>query len=196
MTVKLETINCGNCGAPLQIPETAQFVTCNHCSTSLAVKRMESVTLTEKLEQTNERLDQTERRLAEMVYRNELAGETRRWERQRETLMVTDKHGNKSKPSGLAGFFVLIASIIISLVASNAVGGLAFLFIFVGIFAFIVSSIKQQEFEKAHRRHKERRQEITDRYTQARDNNSHSDYLQQLETAPTPEDFLRNLGET
>jgi LSD1 subclass zinc finger protein len=193
MSIKLETINCGNCGAPLQIPETAQFVTCNHCKTSLAVKRMDSITLTEKLDQTNERLDETEKRLAEMVYRNELSEETRRWERQRDSLMVKDKHGNKSKPSGIAGGFALLVTIIMAVVGSNAIGGFAFLFIIFGLFVFVVSLKKQQEFEAAQRRHKLRRQEITDRYVQARDNNSHSDYLKQLETAPTPQEFLREL---
>jgi len=194
MAVKLESINCGNCGAPLEIPETAQFVTCNHCRSSLAVKRMDSITLTEKLEQTNERLDQTERKLAELVYRNELAEENRRWERQRDSLMVTDKHGNKSKPSALAGGLVLIVTLVMAAFASAGIGPLALLLPMFGIFALVMSMKKQQAYEAAYRLHKQRRREITRKYNEARHNNTHSDYLEQLATAPTPEDYLRQLG--
>ncbi|MBD3676106.1 MAG: hypothetical protein HUJ26_21565 [Planctomycetaceae bacterium] len=196
MSIQLESINCGNCGAPLRIPETAQFVTCNHCKSSLAVKRMESITLTEKLTETTERLDETEKKLAELVYRNELNEETRRWERQRDSLMVTDKHGNKSKPSVLAGGFALIVTIIMAFMAVVMIGPFALLFPLLGIFALVMSIKKQQEYQTAHRRHKIRRQEITGRYIEARDNNTHSDYLKQLENAPTPEDFLRDLGDS
>ena len=195
MSIQLESINCGNCGAPLQIPETAQFVTCNHCKSSLAVKRMESITLTEKLEQTSERLDETEKKLAELVYRNELSEETRRWERQRESLMVTDKHGNKSKPSAIAGAAVFAVTLVMAVLIGQGIGFGAFLFPLFGIAAFLHSLKKQQEYEAAYRRHKRRRREITDRYVNARDNNSHSDYLKQLEDAPTPDDFLRDLGD-
>jgi len=196
MSVQLESINCGNCGAPLRIPETAQFVTCNHCKSSLAVKRMESITLTEKLEETNERLDETEKKLAELVYRNELNEETRRWERQRESLMVTDKHGNKSKPSAISGVVVLVVTIVMGVMAGQGLGIVGILFPMFGLFAFVISMKKQQEYEAAYRRHKVRRQEITQRYVDARDNNSHSDYLKQLENAPTPEVYLRDLGES
>lgn len=194
MKTQVESVNCGNCGAPLRIPETAQFVTCNHCQTSLAVKRMDSITLTEKMEQTHERLAETERRLAELVHKNELAEEHRRWEREERGLMTTDKHGNHHKPSVIVGVFGLFVTIIMAVIASNVIGGFAILIPLFGIFVFVMTLNKVNAYSTAHRRHKQRLRDISQRYYQSRDSGTHSEYLKQLESAPTPEGYLRELS--
>lgn len=43
-------LSCNACGAPLEVGPNAKFVTCNHCSTRLAVRRTESASFTEALE--------------------------------------------------------------------------------------------------------------------------------------------------
>lgn len=194
MQTHLESVNCGNCGAPLRIPESAQFVTCNHCQSSLAVKRMDSITLTEKMEQTHERLEETERRLAELVYKNELAEEHRRWEREERGLMVRDKNGNHHKPSMVGGVMVLVVTIVMAVIGAQGFGPLAIFIPLFGVFALVMTMNKVKEYDNAHRRHRQRLNGISQRYYQSRDGGTHSDYLKQLESAPTPEQYLRELS--
>ena len=47
--MKLESLNCNKCGAPLQVPAGVNHLTCNHCGTPLVVRRTESISYTEKL---------------------------------------------------------------------------------------------------------------------------------------------------
>jgi DNA-directed RNA polymerase subunit RPC12/RpoP len=196
MQTHVESVNCGNCGAPLRIPETAQFVTCNHCKSSLAVKRMDSITLTERMEQTHERLEETERKLAELVYKNEISEENRRWEREERELMVTDKQGNKHKPSMAGGIMAMVVTLFIGLIAAGGLGPIALLFPLVGFFGLMMTMHKVKEYDAAYRKHRQRLRGISERYYQSRDGGTHSEYLKQLESAPTPEDYLRELSRT
>jgi DNA-directed RNA polymerase subunit RPC12/RpoP len=34
-----ETLNCNECGALIQVPSTARYVTCNRCGAHLVVQR-------------------------------------------------------------------------------------------------------------------------------------------------------------
>jgi DNA-directed RNA polymerase subunit RPC12/RpoP len=47
--MQLESITCNHCGAPLDVPDAANFVKCNHCDSRLAIKRTQSTTYTEEL---------------------------------------------------------------------------------------------------------------------------------------------------
>lgn len=47
----LEPITCNNCGVVLDVPPGANYVTCAHCGSPLAVKRTSSVIYTEVLQQ-------------------------------------------------------------------------------------------------------------------------------------------------
>jgi len=196
MQIHVESVNCANCGAPLRIPETAQFVTCNHCHSSLAVKRMDTITLTEKLEQTHERLEETERKLAELVYKNEISEENRRWERQERGLLVTDKNGNQHKPSMLGGIMALVVTVIIGLVAAGGIGPFALIFPVFGFFGLMLTMHKVKAYDDAHRRHRQRLSDISQRFYQSREGRAHSEFLKQFESAPTPEEYLRELSRT
>ena len=37
-----ETLNCNNCGAPINVPAAAKYATCAHCGTQLAIRRTDS----------------------------------------------------------------------------------------------------------------------------------------------------------
>ncbi len=44
-----ESVRCNECGAVLQAPSSARYVTCNHCNISLEVHRTSVATYTEAL---------------------------------------------------------------------------------------------------------------------------------------------------
>ena len=48
--MELISVSCNHCGAPLEVPPGANYVTCAHCGSRLAVKRTGSAVYTELLE--------------------------------------------------------------------------------------------------------------------------------------------------
>ncbi len=80
--MKTESISCNNCGAALQDPETANFVTCSHCSSRLAIRRHESVVFTEKLEEIGDRQEEMLERLDRIEIQNRIAQIDRNWEQE------------------------------------------------------------------------------------------------------------------
>jgi LSD1 subclass zinc finger protein len=189
-SVRIEALNCGNCGAPLKVPETAQFVTCNHCRTSLVVKRMHSITLTEKMEQTQQRLAEAEAQLAALVYRNHVMEETRRWERERELYMIKDKHGNKTVPSEGTGWLAFLVSIGIGLFAmTSGIGLFGLLVPIVGFSMLVYHQSKAREYQAAYQRHLRRLRAIP-KPDASDSESSPANYLKQLESAPTVDGLL------
>ncbi len=100
--MQLESLACNNCGAPLQVPTTANYVTCNHCSTQLAVRRETSISYTEKIDQIGERTNHLVQELAQVRYQRALDAIDRQWERESKQYMIRGKHGHESLPSQTA----------------------------------------------------------------------------------------------
>nr|MBC8289918.1 hypothetical protein [Planctomycetota bacterium] len=164
--MELSPVVCNNCGAPLQIPATANFLTCQHCQTQLEVKRNESVAWTEKHEQletidrrTGQLLDQ----MAQLRYQTELSHIDRAWDREEQRYMVRDQYGNTRRPSQMGS---IVAGCVI------AVFGFFFMFsgsggVFLGLVAMCVGfavslagnhqAIKHQN---ARRRYHRRRNDV------------------------------------
>jgi hypothetical protein len=169
--MELITVACNNCGAPLRVPDDARFVTCNHCSSQLAVKHTESVTFTEKLNEINERTERIEDELAELRSRQEIEDLDRQWERQRERYMITDKHGRRRVPtvagSVFSGIAIVVFGIFWTVVAANMGGGgfalFGVLFIVVGAGVSIYSYTKAQDYLAAQRRYRRRRAQVSQR---------------------------------
>src|SRR5688500_7726144 len=100
--MQLESLACNNCGAPLQVPTTANYVTCNHCATQLAVRREASISYTEKIDQIGEQTDHLVQELAQVRYQQALDAIDRQWERESKQYMIRGKHGHESLPSQTA----------------------------------------------------------------------------------------------
>lgn len=97
--MKLETLRCNHCGGPIEVPDSANFVTCNHCNSQLAIRRTDSTTFTEELGEIKSNQKQMMEQLAQIERQNRLEQIDREWERERENYMITNKHGRKSEPS-------------------------------------------------------------------------------------------------
>jgi len=150
--MQLESLNCNNCGAPLEVAATSNFVTCNHCSTRLAVRRTESSAFTEQFEEVIDRLDRIERQ-------HDLAELDRQWESEKAEFNVTDGHGYPQKAtylgaaaSGIGGIFCLFWIAIVSSFAP-----ILALFGIIGIVLSLGNAmrifLKAQSYEKAHDRY-------------------------------------------
>lgn len=164
--MELSPVACNNCGAPLQIPEAAQYVTCQHCSSQLEVKRNESVAWTEKMEQIetiDRRTEQLVDHMAQLRFQTELNRIDRWWEREERLYLVRDEHGNGHRPNAvgsvvagcvvaLAGFFFL------------AIGGeglvIGPVMILVGVAIGFVGNHQAIKYENARRRYRRRRADV------------------------------------
>ena len=159
--MRIESLTCNNCGAPLEVPEGANFIRCNHCDRQLAVRRDSSVTYTELVQQVAERTERLTDQVVQLSYQNELNSIDQAWERERESLLITDKRGNRREPSyvGAAIGGVLLSGF--GLFFTAAAGPLGLLLIVAGLFVGLFGWFKAAEFERARRRYRRRRSQVS-----------------------------------
>jgi DNA-directed RNA polymerase subunit RPC12/RpoP len=164
--MELSPVACNNCGAPLQIPAAAQYVTCQHCSSQLEVKRNESVAWTEKIEQIatiDRRTEQLVDQVAQLRFQTEVNHIDRSWEREEQRYMVRDQYGNTHRPSEMASVFVgcVMATIGLFYMAVGD-GGLVVgpLVILGGLIVGLVGNHQAIKYQNARRRYRRRRADV------------------------------------
>jgi hypothetical protein len=161
--MELESIACNNCGAPLQVPTSANYVTCNHCATQLAVRREASISYTEKIDQIGERTDHLVQELAQVRFQQALDAIDRKWERDSKQYMIRGKHGHESLPSETAAILCGIgaAGALLFAIVGGVNGTPVALFagvvsVMLGITA-LMQGAKASQYKKAHTRYQRRR---------------------------------------
>ena len=92
------SVQCNQCGAPLQVEDATRFVTCAHCGASLEVKRTGTSRFTSVLERLDRRTEDMAGNLEAIRLQNELERLDREWEVSRRQFATTDKHGNVHYP--------------------------------------------------------------------------------------------------
>lgn len=194
--MQIETLNCNSCGAPLSVPDTANYITCNHCSTRLVIRRTSSTTFTEQLDQIESKQDELLDKLSTLERQNQLAQVDRQWDRERERYLVTNKQGHRREPNRAAaimsGILVLAFGIFWMVVVTSKARSPSFslfglVFIIIGLAVSILNYNRSAEFRRAQRRYYQRRREIIsglEKSTQSFD-------PQQI---PTPEEYLKQLS--
>ena len=65
-----ESVACNHCGAPLDVPGSAKYLTCNHCGSRLVVKRTSSVSYTEVLQNISRKTDALEKEVRKLRLQN------------------------------------------------------------------------------------------------------------------------------
>lgn len=181
--MRLEKLTCNCCGAPIEVPSLTNFVTCNHCSTQLTVKRTENATFTQKLDQLSEKTEQLSAQVAQLSSHSDLAALDREWELERENYMVSGKNGHRHLPTELGAvgggimitlfgcFWTAMAFGITSSapdfgpfsVAKVMFPLFGVIFVLGGIGSSVWSFRKAGDFREAQRRYERRRQELLDK---------------------------------
>jgi hypothetical protein len=194
MRMKLETLRCNHCGGPLTVPESANFVTCNHCHSQLAIRRTDSTTFTEELGEIKSNQKQMMDQLAQLERQNRIEQVDREWERERENYLTTDKNGRRSAPSEagaiLGGVIAVGFGIFWTMMASSMNAGpmpiFGLLFICFGIGVAIYGYNKAKDYRAAQRRYQRRRSEV---FNQPRSN---AESYGEASPISTPMDYLEN----
>ena len=165
--MKILTLDCQHCGAPLEVPAKIRALTCTYCGTRLQVQQEGAAAWTETLEDLREDVRYLRRKA-------DLADLDREWEAERERYLVKGKHGQTSAPSTGSG----AASIVIALIfggfwttfamgiAQGSPGPAALfplfgiLFIIIGVVSGVRQISKAQSLEEARTRYRSRRAEL------------------------------------
>lgn len=178
--MELLSVSCNHCGAPLEVPLGANYVTCAHCGSRLAVKRTGSAVYTELLEKLDQKTDVMTRQLAEIAYRSELERLDREWEATRQSFLTTDKHGRTHEPHELGarigGGIAVVFGLFWTLLASGMVAGapgdgpfglvacfpiFGLLIVGFGVWMFVKGPAQARRFEAAKRSYQQRRAAVT-----------------------------------
>ncbi len=162
--MKTIALNCNECGAPLDVPESARFVTCSFCESRLSVEQTGntySTVLLEKLTATTEGLADEVRRLRAQT---ELASLDREWEQTRDSLMIQGQNGRKSEPSYVAAAMQAVVIVVIGSGASSVFGEAAFLMALAAAAVIVtITAIRAEGYKAARSRYNHRRQQLMDR---------------------------------
>lgn len=198
--MELVALNCNECGAKLEVPETAKFVTCNHCDTQLAIKHTNGASFTELAEvasRVEESAKEIEERAEELsghsellVLQNDLERLDREWDVERTELMVKGKNGHKHVPSKTqATMLYLIAPVFLfmGIWAYTQSGTWMMLVLSLGVtvvvvFAGMSTTAKAKAFEQARARHEAAREELLGRLGQARTVNTNKAKKRKVES--------------
>lgn len=177
----LESLLCNSCGAPLEVPSSANYVQCIHCRTNLKVHRSSGAITTETIEELKQATGNLKEQVDELTRQNKLANLEREWESRRESFMIRDKEGRPVLPatghavlSGVAvAFFgciwiVFAISITSGMPNQGAFSAAKVLFPLFGIgfiaFGVIRSAMMHQqasEYQRAERQYRQLRSKIT-----------------------------------
>jgi LSD1 subclass zinc finger protein len=106
--MEMTKVSCNGCGAALQVPEGARFVTCRYCNASLEIKRTESAVYTETLERIDQRTAAMAEDLDAIRQGQEMERLDREWALRRAGFMRLSKDGTEREPSVAAGVLSIV----------------------------------------------------------------------------------------
>jgi len=165
------SLRCNSCGAPLEAPQDARYLTCGFCGAQLQVQHSGSAYYTQVLEQLASRTDQLAEDVADLKLQSELERVDREWQHERMDLLVRDKSGQPRVPHKGASIAVMVVTTVIGLVWMSFAAGIGagpmalfgIAFIAVGVFAGMRSMSKAHEYQQAHAAYQQRRRDVLDR---------------------------------
>ncbi|EMI40515.1 MULTISPECIES: hypothetical protein [Pirellulaceae] len=173
--MKLISLCCNHCGAPIEVRKSAKFVTCGYCNAHLAIHHTGSSYSTELLEEIKQTTDTLVRDVQMLKGDSEIDRLDREWERNRLELMTTNKNGTQSVPEkGTAiamGGFVAVFGVFWTIGAGIAFPPMALfgiVFVCMAIWGIIHTCQKADEYQRLKQRYHERRRQLINERNQHR----------------------------
>lgn len=109
------SLNCNNCGAPLEVQEGTRFVTCRSCSSRLEVQRSGDAAFTRKLEAIEQRTEDLARDVNDLKVDNEVERIDREWQMERDRMLLRGDGGTAGEPSVATGVITMIGGVAIGI---------------------------------------------------------------------------------
>jgi len=160
--METQALNCHNCGAQLKVPESANFVTCSHCDTQLAIHRHETGQFTDRSAQP----EKPPADCAELLYQEKLAEIDKDWEQVRDRLLLGNGEGKAmTRPEESRHFRAILVAGLISVligvfVGNWAVVGCAVGVAVVGALCLLASKLAHQDYQTAREEYLRRRSSV------------------------------------
>lgn len=178
----LMSFNCNNCGATLEAPESAKFVTCNYCRSHLSITQTSSAVYTEVIEEIRDQVCDLQSEVKMLRLQKELETVDLAWKEEEKQYVI----GAPSQEVAFASFnrrwtgglvFICLALVSILFLVMEWMGVLEFeieLFgvvllsilscfgLVVGIWMMVTSRCGQDDYDQAYQRYLERRQVVLD----------------------------------
>lgn len=194
--MRLLAMNCGHCGAPLEVPPKTRFVTRIYCSSQLEIHRSGDAAYTEVLGAIQAHTEPMARDLEVLKLQQELTELDRQWMAEREEYMIEGENGVLVLPSRASvGGYLQLGLVVCSSFVLGIAGGVAGLgisvffgigggivglviplFFFVVVFAHIKSQNKwADEYERAHQEYQKRRTALCRAIQSAKEENTADD---------------------
>ncbi|MHC4875216.1 MAG: hypothetical protein ACYTGL_01880 [Planctomycetota bacterium] len=166
--MSLIPVACHSCGAPLEVPDEARFVTCRHCGIQLEVKHNDSAAWTEQMEaieeQTeaiSERTEQLVDQVAHLQLQNAREEIDRQWDRERERFLIRQENGHQKEPSVFGAVFGASVMAVMGIVMGGAIHpAIGFLMVAIGLGAGIYGMQRAARFEQARRHYQRRKADL------------------------------------
>ena len=181
----IESLLCNSCGAPLEVPDSANYVTCRHCDTNLKIHREGAAASTEAIEKLAEETAGLAEKVDRLTKESQLSNLEKEWTNHERSFMVRDKYGGEHLPTlslaplVMGGFVVVFGAIWTTLAFAITRGapnegpfavakvafplfGIGFMCFgaFVGISSHLAIRRRLQDHAEAEREYLRRRREI------------------------------------
>ena len=177
--MELISLTCNNCGAPLEIPESMEFVTCDHCDSKLKVLKKDNALYTEVLEEINERLDEISGDVEIIKLEKALAKLELNWaDEERQYNKHNRRRRMSPKKSISLGMLAIVAGIGLTIVILNMAASQLMLLIIIpvslaiyGVFLIFRAFRPEQvneEYESALRKYIKRKLTLEKKITKLR----------------------------
>ncbi len=166
--MELISVRCNHCGAPLQIPAEARFVTCMYCKSELTVQRSDGAVCTEVLQRIEQKTDRMADNLGVLRIQGELELLDREWQMKREAMLIRDRRGKLVEPGGsskLAGCAVGLLMVPVVMMLSigsmfssdKSIAPAVFLALVVGVIINVARKKKLSPYKSALAEYEQRR---------------------------------------
>ncbi|MBU1068601.1 hypothetical protein KJ975_03440 [Myxococcota bacterium] len=167
--LKTLTLSCNECGAPIDVPGSTNFFTCNFCGSRLSVQRTEGASYTKTLEALDRKTETLAREVEVLKLQNELERIDREWQEELKQYMVRDNDGHQSVPTAggsiFGGFVATVFGIgwiynAVSMDAPALVALVGLGFIGLGLYMGYSGYNKSLTYKAAHQRYQNRRDDL------------------------------------
>ena len=165
----IESLLCNSCGAPLEVPDSANFIKCNHCDTQLAIRRDNSVTFTETIDRLAKSTEALQEEVKQLSAQQAIADLDRQWQIEREGFYINGENGSRHLPSegaSVVGGIIAVGFGIFWTMGTLSAGAPGFfplfglLFIGFGIFGAIHGHQKAGDYKAAEARYRRERSRL------------------------------------
>lgn len=173
--MELVKLSCNGCGADIELPDDARFVTCRYCDAKLEVKKTDGAIFTEVRQAIAKISDEVSSLKAEnrvLRLQNEIDDLDRQWQARSQGMMLEGKDGSRSPPTRGSALALGVGSVIM-LIAVLSIGGTGTMLLpgmaIVCVFAILAVFLHRRavKYEAALAEHESQRQELEEKREKA-----------------------------